>query len=532
MVKTYILTDEEPLDAILAGAKKLFQAVSTTMGPRGSNVIIRKAGGRSFVTHDGVTVAKSVKLDDPAEDVAADLLREAAMKLDTTTGDGTTTVTVLAYNLLAELADLVRAGDNPMAVKRELDKLLPQVVEAIKKASIKVKTEKQLVQVATISSGSEEIGKAVGQAVYRAGKDTPIILGFSDTTETLTETIKGVRIESGSASAYLLDQGIKSIIENPKVIVCDAKLRDKNDVLPIMKVIESSFGPGERNFVLITSDVAADALSMLVMNRLKGFANIGVVRVPQHIQNHTDYLADIAISTGATVMSRNTGASIMTPEVEYFGEADSAVVKLAETLIINGDASVEDLDARRAVLRETAKKAPEKEVRGYAESRLKFLGQEVISIHVGGQSDTEAEEKHYRYEDALGAAQSALRHGVVPGGGTLLYTIARSLPDTQVGQAFGNALCSPMETVLYNAGIEASAELGRIDIGFGYDVMHPEEGPVLLDQRGVIDPTESELESVKTAVTIAGLLLTSGAMIVDEVIKEPRNEAEQQFNQG
>lgn len=505
-MKTRILTNDEPLDNILLGASKLYNAVKVTMGPRGSNVIFRKAGKKVAVTHDGVTVAKSVKLNDPAEDVAADLLREAAMKLDSTTGDGTTTVTVLAYNILKYAAEVIHEGENPMKVKLSIEKQLPRIIEKIKENILEA-TEERVVQIAKISSGDAEIGEEVGRAVYEAGKDVPVILGFSDSSESHIEVINGIKIDAGSASPYLMDSsGVKVEIDNPKIIVADAKFREKEDILPILKVV-SSLPPEERQILLVASDVAGDALKLLVINHLKEFARIAIVKVPESIVSHTEYLSDIAVSVGATLLSKNTGNTIANPDISHFGSSEKVIVRPLETVIVNGRFIPEDVQSRMASLTDLAKDK-DSGVRKFAEQRLKFLNQKILSIHVGGQSESDAEEKHYRYEDAVGASMAALRGGVVPGGGTVLYRISDNY-----SYILANALKAPLEIVLSNAGIEVPE---GILIGYGIDVMNPQEGLTDLVERGVLDPAESEIECVKTAVSIAGLLMTSGAIIIDE----------------
>lgn len=518
MVNTHIFTDEAALDKVLAGARKLYEAVSVTMGPRGRNVIIKKAGGRAFMTHDGVTVARSVRLNDPAEEVAAELMKEAASKLDATTGDGTTTVTVLAYTMLSEAAKLVKAGMNPMVVKLQLESLEDLIVNAIKDKSVPVKGVEDLQAVATIAAGDRSVGGKVGALIFAAGEGTPVVLDFSNTADTTTELITGVRIESGPASPYLMDDaGLRAEIRKPLIVVVDAKLRDKEDVLPILKVIAGQ-PEDERDFLLVAREVAGDALQLLVVNKLKGFCNLNVVKVPASIGAPTEYLADIATSVGATMMSRNTGTAIKDAHVNYFGRAAGVIVTMTETVITGGAAVIDDLDRRINSLKSTIETSSKKEVRDFAEQRLKFLDQKVVSIAVGGQSDAEAQEAHYRYEDAVGACQAALRHGTVPGGGTLLYSIGSSL-DHNGEEAMARTLQAPLQHVLDNAGIDHEEFGVNFNALNGFDVLHPKDGIVDLRKRGIIDPTESEIEAVKTAISIAGLLLTSGAMIVDEEVK-------------
>ena len=526
MIQTRILTDGEPLDAILSGAEKLYKAVSTTMGPRGQNVIFKKYGHKVGVTHDGVTVAKLVEVNDAAESVGAELIREAAMKLDATTGDGTTTVTVLTYHILKEAAKYIKQGESPMALKLALDAHIAPIIAQIDAHTDKDVTLEKLAQVASVAAGDKEIGQAVAEVIFEAGAETPIILGFSESTETVSEVTKGFKIDSGPASPYLMEgAGIKLEIKEPYIIVADAKLRDKDDILPILK-LTAELPDDKRRFLLVCSDIAGDALAYMVQNRLKGFADLAVARVPQHIQSHAEYLADLAVATGAKVLSRNTGDSIKAPKLEHFGSADKVTVEPRETVIVNGHAAEEDIAIRRRELEAFGKEAKTKAARKFAKDRLMTLEQKVVGIFVGGQSETDAEERHYRYEDAVGASRAALRGGVVPGGGTLLYSIGKEMRGGVGAQrVLSQALKEPLCIVLENAGVNISLfEPDSILIGKGIDVMHPEDGLIDLVERGILDPAESEKECVRTAIAIAGLLITSGALIVDEKVSEDENQ--------
>lgn len=675
--KTEILTDGDPLDAILAGAEKLYKAVSTTMGPRGGNVIFRKYGRKVGVTHDGVTVAKLVRDDDEAQDVAIDVIREAAMKLDATTGDGTTTVTVLTYHILKEAIAQIKQGENPMKLRLALDALQQTILDQIDEHTDKDVTEKKLIDVASVASGSKLIGEEVGKTIFKAGADTPIMLGFSDSSQTYSEVIDGFKIDAGAASPYLMQgAGVKLELVEPYVIVVDAKLRDKEDILPILRVI-ASIPDEKRNVLLVTSDIAGDAMNYLVMNHLKGFARIACARVPEHIQAHSEYLSDVAVACGAKVLSRNSGNTIKEPNLEQFGRADKVTVEPRETVIIGGKRIAEDFAERIASLKDFAESYKTKLGRKFADDRLKTLEQKVVSIFVGGQSETDAEERHYRYEDAVGASRSALRSGTVAGGGTLLYSIGDSLlfgikdaqrlsvsgncdridtcnankktatmknssfigksanhtlkntventspnhvaegdllstgigsstkTDTYSSESMGRetssqntvllwkrnladhllsmwkaftiltgrdrtidqktwncgsvvldtgreqqilsaptaisptcssaqmilskALKSPLNKVLENAGIEHPHDKEPV-VGWGYDVMHPEDGVIDLVERGIVDPAESEIECVKTAITVAGLLMTSGAMIIDRGAPDEQASTTPNFN--
>jgi len=515
---TTIIT-EDTTKTILNGAKKLYEAVSTTMGPRGSNVIFRKHGSKVAVTHDGVTVAKAVSLGEGAEDVGADLLREAAMKLDSTTGDGTTTVTVLAYHMLKAALVEIESGKNPMKLKLGLDKDQIQVLDAIKKHT-KEAGEQEIIQVSQVASGDKEIGQEVGELVNKVGKDTPIFLEMGEASETTTEIINGFKIYSGSASPYLLDEsGVRHEAREVNVIAVDAKLRDKDDAMPILKLI-GGLDPTNRKVLLVANEVAGDALSLLLVNTAKGFADIMVVRTPQNIKNSTDYLTDLAISTGGILLSRNGSHPLDKISPAHMGYAKRVIVELAETTIIEGVADQELLTTHRSNLEKLAKTATG-EIKKFAEDRLNTLGQKIAIIRIGGQSQSEIEEKHFRYEDAVGAAKAAARGGVVPGGGTLFYELSHSVKNPILKAA----LKAPIQKIYENAGIELNDYMNDIRAGYGVDVMNPDKGVINLINQGIIDPAESEEQCIRTAVAISGLLMTSGAIIVDE-IRENKNASE------
>jgi chaperonin GroEL len=308
--------------------------------------------------------------------------------------------------------------------------------------------------------------------------------------------------------------GIKDELHSPRIVVVDGKLRDKEDILPLLRII-AQMQEGERNILIVCSDIAGDALQYVIMNHLKGFAKMAVARVPTHIKSQTEYLSDLAVSCGATVMSKNTGATYFEPLLEYFGSAKKVTIQPQETVIVEGQAIPEDMNTRIATLVDLKKTGKTPNARKFAEDRLANLEQKIVAIYVGGQSETDAEERHYRFEDAIGASKAALRGGIVPGGGTLLFCVGAGLfTRGDAGPILGHALRAPLFKVLDNAGVTTDELI--IKVGRGIDVMHPEDGVIDLVERGIVDPAESEMECVKTAVAIAGLLMTTGAMVVDK----------------
>lgn len=511
-MKTKVLDRNDTLLANLEGARKLYKAVKVTMGPRSSNVIFKKKDKRVAVTHDGVTVAKAFAVDDETQAVGADLLREAAMKLDALTGDGTTTVTVVAFHILRAAISKIMEGANASILKRELEELQAQVVRDIEELADTEVTEELLIQVATTAAGDGEIGQEVGKLIFDAGEDTPILLDFSDDDKTTSEVIRGYKINSGAASPYLVN-GLKAEL-GPSFVVCvDAKLREKEDIVPILQVI-GAMEPQNRSVLLVVSDISGDALSIAVLNHLKQSMGIAIARVPAGIGSPSDYLEDVAISTGGKVLSKNTAYTIVEPQADNFGHADKIVVEPGATVIVGGKADPEVLATHFEGLSTLSKEGKTPVAKKFAKDRLAGLSQTLISIRVGAQSESEAEERHYRYEDAVGACRAALRNGVLPGGGTVLYSIGKRLENDILGEA----LKRPLKIILESVGIEFEEDSvldHQIQVGFGFDVTRPEDGVINLMVRGIVDPAESEIEAVKTAISIAGLLMSAGAMIVD-----------------
>lgn len=520
-IETKILSDQETLEAVYSGAKLLYDAVGVTLGPTGKNVLFQKLHKKPGLTHDGVTVAQLVSSNDPAEQVALEIMREAALKQDSVIGDGTTTVTVLTYAVLNEAIAAMRGmGINPMVLKRELDALLPSLIKDIEALVEKDVDLETTINVATVAAGDKEIGKTVGEVVFEAGANTPILLNFSDSDETYAETIRGIRLEGGPASPYLLQES-KETIANPFIFVVDAKLRQRDDVLPLLRTM-SQFPEDQRNFLVICNDIAGDALSYMVANKVNGFANIAVSRVSSEIKNKSVYLSDIALMCNATVIAPNTPNNLRDHSADCAGRAKEVIVSLTDTIIVEGQGVEEDVAGRREELATAHKEAKTKGERSFLKERLKMLEQKVISIYVGGKSASDAEERHYRFEDAVGAARAALYGGVVPGGGTLLFHVGETMKqDTTAEKVVSAALKLPLRKVMSNAGIDISEH--EISLGKGINVLKPENGVVDLWEEGIIDPAKSEIESVKTAVTVAGLLITSGALIVD---MEVHDEAE------
>lgn len=521
MIHTQVLTGKDPLDIILSAVEKLYTPVANTMGPLGKFALYRQYGRPVGTTNDGVTVAKLVHSDDDAEDAIIDYVRESALKLDDTTGDSTTTVVVLTRTIIKYAIEAIKKGEDPTRLRLALEALEPEIIKQIVDVIDDDVTLEKLINIATTSAKDREIGEEVARTVWDAGEDTPIMLGFSDSEETFAEVIDGFKIDSGPASPYFIREGVATEVIDPYIVVVDAKLRDKEDILPMLR-IGASLPAGERNMLFVVSDIAGDALQFLIANHTKGFAEIACARVPQAVQSHTEYLSDFALACGAKLLSRNGSHTIKNVTLEDFGKAQKVTVQPTETVVMNAQRVEEDFNALVSSLKEMRKDHKTKAGRKFADDRLKMLDQKVISIFVGGQNSKDAEKRHYSYEDALGASKAALRGGIVSGGGTLLFTIASSMGDTKAGKILYKALRAPLIQVLDNAGFGHKKKwyrrygpLDQVVTGFGYDATRPNEGLVDLVKRGIVDPADSEIESIKTAINIAGNLITNGALIVE-----------------
>lgn len=526
VIHTDVSTDEDTLDIILSAVEKLYEPVASTMGPLGKFVLYRQYGRPVGTTNDGVTVSKLVHSDIDTEDAVIDYVRESALKLDDATGDSTTTVLVLTRNIVREAIAVIKKGEDPTRLRLALEALEPSVISQIVESIDTDITLEKLIDIATTSAKDREIGKAVAKTVWKAGTETPIMLGFSDSEETFSEVIDGFKIDSGPASSYFVRQGVATELIDPYVIVVDAKLRDKEDILPMLRV-GATLPETERSLLFVVSDISGDALQFLIANHTKGFAQIACARVPQAIQSHTEYLSDLALICGAKLLSRNGSRTIKDVTLQDFGKAQKVTVQPTETVITNGQRIKEDFDSHVASLKDMKKNHKTKAGRKFADDRLKMLEQKVISIFVGGQNSKDAEKRHYSYEDALGASKAALRSGIVPGGGTLLFTIASFTGKSKAGDILYTALRAPLIKVLENAGFDhkkkwyrRSGPLSLVHTGYGYDATSPESGIVDLVERGIVDPAESEIESIRTAINIAGNLITNGALIVERKYDE------------
>ena len=530
-----VFYDEDARKRVLAGAEILYNAVKTTMGPKGRNVVIGKSYGAPTVTHDGVTVAKGVDLADDDDEtlgykVGAELIKQAASKMNDVAGDGTTTVTVLTYHILNEANKLIAAGHNPMLLRKGLEAAAQDVITKLETMSEDIKNKKSRVaEVATISAGDAEIGNLIAEVMDAIGRDGVVTVEEGQSLTLEKEIVEGFTFDRGFVSAYMVTDTarMEAVYDKPAVVITDKKISSIQEFLPLLEKVAQS---GKKDLVLIAEDVEGEALGTLVLNRLKGVFNTVAVKAPAFGDRRKDILNDIAILTGAEVITDDRGMTFENVDLDVVGSARKVIVTKDETTIIEGAGSEAEVAARIKQINAQVDQASSEYDRENLEKRRAALSGKVAVIKVGGATETEIEEKKYRVDDAVNAVKAALSDGIVPGGGVTLInltaTIATSTDDddsvTAGKHLLKRALEQPFRILLTNAGLNADEWLPQVKAakpGQGVNVNNP-SGLVDLKQAGVVDPTRVTREALQNAVSIAGTSMTMGALVVDVPEKE------------
>jgi chaperonin GroEL len=529
-----VFYDDDARERVLEGAKALYDAVKVTYGPKGRNVVIAKGYGGPTVTHDGVTVAESVEL--PEDDdktlgykVGAELIKQAASKLNKVAGDGTTTVTVLTYNILKEANRLIAAGHNPMELKKGIEDAGREVIAALDSLSesIEGKTER-VAEVATISAGDETIGALIADVIEKVGKDGVVTVEAGQGLEMEAEVVEGFSLDRGWASPFFVtDAGRQeAVFEKPSIVITDRKISTAAELLPL---IEKLVQAGKKDIVLIADEVDGEALSVLVLNKLKGVLNTVVVKAPSFGDRRKDIMADMATLTGAQVISEDQGLTFENVGLDVVGSARKVIVGKDETTIIESVGHADDIAARIKQILSQAENAPSEYDKEQLEKRAAALSGKVAVIKVGGATETEIDEKKFRVDDAVAATKAALAEGIVAGGGVTLVNLSSTLAaggadSVSAGRSIlKNALKQPFLQITANAGLNSEALLAQVEdgkAGLGVNVMKPEAGLVDVKKAGVIDPTRVTKEAVQNAVSIASTAATMGALVVDIPEKE------------
>ena len=524
-----IYYEAEAREKVLSGAKQLYDAVKVTFGPKGKNVIIEKDYGAPVITHDGVTVAEAVELpvkdEKLGEAVGAKLIKAAAQKLNKVAGDGTTTVTVLTYNILNEANKLIAAGVNPMELRRGIEKAGAEIVAKIDKVSEKIEGDlAKVAEVATISAGDEEIGKLIADVISKIGKDGVVTVEAGQGLEMESEIVEGFSYDKGYSSPFFVTDVNRqeAVFEKPLVLVTTNKISAASDILPLL---EKCAQAGKKDLVIIAEEVEGEALSLLVLNKLKGVFNSLVLKAPSFGERRKEIMEDIAILTDATVVSADKGLKLEEVGLEVLGSAAKVIAAKDETTIIKGAGDAKAVKERIELIDSQANLAKSDYEREEFEKRAAALSGKVAVIKVGGATETEIDEKKFRVDDAVAATKAALAEGIVTGGGVTLVNLATGLDSAEAGaRIVREALKTPFVHIMENAGLNAQALLAEVESakdGMGVDVMKPEKGLVDLKKNGVIDPAKVTKEAVKNAVSIAATAITMGALICEIPEEKP-----------
>jgi chaperonin GroEL len=519
--------EEEARRALKRGVDTVAEAVKTTLGPRGRNVAIDKKFGAPTVTHDGVTVAKEIELKDPFENMGARLLVEVATKTNDVVGDGTTTATVLAQSIITEGLKVVAAGANPMLLKRGLDKGAEAIVAELKSLAKPVRDRADIAHVAAISAADSEIGDLIAEVMEKVGKDGVITVEESKGIAFETEYTEGMQIDRGYISAYFVtnSERMETELEEPYILITDKKISAIQDILPVLEKVVSARAP----LVIISEDVDGEALATLVVNKLRGSVNVLAIKAPGFGDRRKAMLQDIAILTGGTVISEEIGRKLDSASIDDLGRARRVVSDKDNTTFIEGRGDEKTIKARIEQIRAQIETTTSDFDREKLQERLAKLAGGVAVLKVGAATEPELKEKKHRVEDALSTARSAVEEGIVPGGGVALINAAPALDKVSVNnddERFGvqilrRALEEPMRQLAKNAGEDGPVIIDTVrrmhkdkgDSSYGYNVLTGEFGSML--EQGVIDPVKVTRSAVQNAVSIAGLLLTTEALITD-----------------
>jgi chaperonin GroEL len=519
--------DFEARSTLKRGVDQLANAVKVTLGPKGRNVIIDKKFGPPTVTKDGVTVAKEIELEDPIENMGANMVREVASKTSDVAGDGTTTATVLAQAIYTEGLKNVTAGANPMDLKRGIDIAVEAVTGELKKISREVEGKKEIAQVGSISANNDKtIGNLIAEAMEKVGKDGVITVEEAKGTETSMEVVEGMQFDRGYLSPYFVTDAdtMEAVLENPFILIHDKKISSIKDLLPILEKVAQ-----QGSLLIIAEDLEGEALATIVVNKLRGTLRIVAVKAPGFGDRRKAMLEDIAVLTGGTVISEEKGYKLDNAPIEYLGRAKKIVVDKDNTTIVEGAGVNDDIKKRINEIRVQIEKTTSEYDREKLQERLAKLSGGVAVLKIGASTEVEMKEKKARVEDALHATRAAVEEGIVPGGGVaylrtiaILEGLTAENNDQLVGiKIIKRAIEEPIRQIVTNAGLEASVIVNNIKAGTGaYGFNAYSEQYEDLFAAGVIDPTKVTRVALENAASVAGLLLTTECAIVDKPEKE------------
>ncbi len=520
---------EDARKSLLNGVNKLADTVRVTMGPKGRNVVLDKKFGAPLITNDGVTIAKEIELDDPFENMGAQIVKEVSIKTNDVAGDGTTTAMVLAQSMVKEGVKNVAAGGDPMAIKRGMDKAVNSAVEELKKVSSPVNGKEDIARVASISANNTEVGELISEAMEKVSKDGVITIEESKTSQTELNVVEGMQFDKGYVSPYMVTdtEKMEAIVDNPYILITDKKISNIQEILPLLETLMQN----SAKLVIICDDIEGEALSTLILNKLRGVLNVVAVKAPGYGDKRKNMLQDIAILTGGEVISSDLGMELKDTTVEQLGRAKQVKVQKENTIIVDGMGDKAGISARvNQIKAQLAEEKSEFEKENLQERLAKIAGG-VAVIGVGAATEVEMKDRKLRIEDALSATKAAVEEGIVAGGGTAFVNIIPEVTkeveklhgDEKIGgKIILRALEEPARQIATNAGLEPAVIIEKVknsEPGVGFDAA--EERYVDMKKAGIVDPTKVSRSALQNAVSIASMILTTESLVTDK--KEPES---------
>ena len=519
---------EDARKKMLDGVNKLADTVKVTLGPKGRNVVLDKSFGAPLITNDGVTIAKEIELDDPYENIGARLVKEVATKTNDVAGDGTTTATVLAQAIIKEGVKNVAAGGDPMAIKRGIDKAVESAVEGLKGISSEINGKEDIARVASISANSNEIGELIAEAMEKVSKDGVITIEESKTATTGLNVVEGMQFDKGYISPYFVTDTDKmeTVMENPYILITDKKISNIQEILPLLESLMQQSG----KLLIIADDIESEALSTLVLNKLRGVLNVAAVKAPGFGDRRKEMLEDIAVLTGGEVITSDLGLELKDTTIEQLGRAKQVKIQKENTIIVDGAGDKEKLSARVKQIKTQLEETTSEFDKEKLQERLAKIAGGVAVIEVGAATEVEMKEKKLRIEDALSATKAAVEEGIVAGGGTALVNIMpaveKCLNDLSEEEKIGakivlKALEEPVRQIATNAGLEGAVILNKIkssEDGVGFNAAKEEY--VDMKKAGIVDPTKVTRSALQNAASIASMILTTESVVTEKKEKE------------
>ena len=521
---------EDARKKMLNGVNILADTVKVTLGPKGRNVVLDKNFGAPLITNDGVTIAKEIELDDAYENIGARLVKEVATKTNDIAGDGTTTATVLAQAIIKEGVKNVAAGGDPMAIKRGIDKAVETAVEGLKEISSEIEGKEDIARVASISANNQEIGDLIADAMEKVSKDGVITIEESKTATTGLNVVEGMEFDKGYISPYFVTdtEKMETVIENPYILITDKKIGNIQEILPLLENLMGQSG----KLVIIADDIEGEALSTLVLNKLRGVLNVVAVKAPGFGDRRKQMLEDIAILTGGEVITSDLGLELKDTQIEQLGRAKQVKVQKENTIIVDGLGDKEKIEARVKQIRAQIEETKSEFDKENLQQRLAKMAGGVAVIEVGAATEVEMKEKKLRIEDALSATRAAVEEGIVAGGGTALINVMPKVEklveklsdDEKLGAKIVlRALEEPLRQIATNAGLEGAVILEKVktsEAGIGFNAAKEEY--VDMKKAGIVDPTKVTRSALQNAASIASMILTTESVVTDK--KEPKHD--------